>query len=266
MQHAAKAPAQRLVVKVLHWRTVVGLVEHNEGVQLAFAPLQNRIPVWPLAVQKTAVGMEAPGKQGYVGAAPARKTQGVEFDGAYAALRVAAQFHMGGKVPQPQQGVDLIEPVFKFRKVCPHDRSAGVVQAVAHVRGRGKFVPQNIADNGPALRVKVHVHGEFVTVDVFLDEPVFAVHHAVGVLLAPACGLVLNGGKGCLPVGPVAHNAHPKAEEAHGWLDHAGQAQLFKGQHAQGVEAEPAVKIIAVEGAQQLAGQGLVFELCNAAH
>ncbi len=85
-------------------------------------------------------------------------------------------------------------------------------------------MPQNIADNGPPLRIKVHVHGVFVTVDVFFDEPVLTVHHTVGVLLAPACCLVLNGGEGCLPVGPVAHNAHPKTEKTHGWLDHAGQA------------------------------------------
>ncbi len=77
--------------------------------------------------------MEAPGKQGYVGAAPARKTQGVEFDGPYAALRVAAQLHMGGKIAQTQQGIDLIKPVFKFSKVRPHHRSAGVVKAVAHI-------------------------------------------------------------------------------------------------------------------------------------
>ena len=68
------------------------------------------------------------------------------------------------------------------------------------------------------------------------------------------------------PVGPVAHNAHAKAEKTHRRLDHAGQAQLFKRQMPQGVKAEPAVKIVVVKRPQQLAGQGLVFKLFNAAH
>ena len=82
-----------------------------------------------------------------------------------AAVGVAAQFHMDGVIAQAQALVDLVEPRFQRPGHAADDVRAGVVQAVAHVFGRGEVVLEDVADDGLAAAVEIDVHGIFRALD-----------------------------------------------------------------------------------------------------
>ena len=174
---------------------------------------------------------------------------------------MAAQFHVRRKVAQAQQGVDPVEPVLKFRQPLVDDVRAGVVEAVAHVVVAGELVPQDIADDGLSVLVKVYIHGVFIAINIFFQQPVVAVNHRLRVLRGPALRFCGNGAFGGMPVFGVADAVDPKAEKSHGGLEHTGRTQGFEGQGLHFCQVQTAVVIVRVQRAQQFAGERLVLEL-----
>lgn len=266
VQDLAEAGAEGVVVETPHRRAGGGLVEHDEGVEPVLVAGQDAVPVRAPVVQIAAVGGEAPGEEADVRAAPAREAQRVELDGHHMAVGVAAQFHMDGVIAQAQAFVEPVEPGFQRPGHAADDVRAGVVQAVAHVFGRGEVVLEDVADDGLAAAVEIDVHGIFRALDEGFQQPDLVVQHGGGIFLAPAYGAGRDVVTGGAPLPGVLDAVDAQAEEAHGGLEHAGAGQAVEmGLHdlPQGQLAEME---IGEERGQAPAEQQLVLEQFGGAY
>ena len=170
---------------------------------------------------------------------------------------------MGRKVPQAQNGVDLVEPCLEFRKMVLDDARAGIVEAVAHVGVASKFVPQDVADDGLTFLIEIDINGVFIAINVLFQQPVVAVNNRLRILLGPALCFGGNVAFGGQPVCLIADAVYAKAEKTYCWFENAGHTHFLEGQCLHFCQVQAAVVIVRVQRAQELARERLVLELAN---